>query len=203
MAITNGYATRAQAKERLDIDGTTFDELIDRLITTASRAIDRLCGRRFYSTSGTRYETAEHEGLVILTDDLLSVTTLRTDNDADDVYETLWTPDDYRLEPVNASFEGKPYTSIRLKHAGAEAFPISVRNGVEIVGSWGHNATDAYPADVNEACLMIQARLFERRHVPLGIVGMPEAGVALWVKNQDPDVLMLLEPYTRWALGAA
>jgi len=48
MAITNGYATLAEIKAYMSISDTTDDSLLENLVESASRSIDRIANRRFY-----------------------------------------------------------------------------------------------------------------------------------------------------------
>lgn len=191
MSITNGYATLAELKTYLGITDSVDDTNLEAAVEAASRAIDFECRRVFYATSATRYFTAEAGDLLVLPDDLLSVTTLKTDDDADRVYETTWATTDYDLEPVNST----PYTRVHLSPLGRYAFPTQ-RRGVEIVGSWGHNATGAYPDAVNQACLLMASRYFKRKDAPFGVTGTPEIGL-MRIPAKDADVRALLAPFRR------
>lgn len=192
MAITNGYATLAEIKARLSIPTatTTDDAILEAVVEAASRSIDAATGRVFYATTATKYYTAD-DGNLLFVDDLITVTTLKTDADGDRTYEDTWATTDYDLEPYNTS----PKVQIRLAPNGARYFP-STRKGVEIAGSWGYNATGSYPDMINEATLIQAARLFKRKDSPFGIIGTPETGVARLPKL-DMDVRQLIQPFVR------
>ena len=157
------YATIEEVKRVLWPRGETPDDLeeerIQRLLTATSRSIDDYTGRRFYTTSSdeTRYFTFDPDEVdgSLWVGDLLSVTTLKTDDEADRTYGTTWTTDDYDLLPANAALDSEPYTHVRRSPLGDYSFPSTVK-GVQIVGLFGYsNVTD--PADtiaiVKEACL--------------------------------------------------
>lgn len=202
MAITNGYATLAELKARLNITDTSEDTILEAVIEAASRSIDSETGRVFYAASETRYYTAE-DYTVLFVDDLLEVTSLKSDINADRVYETEWTTTDYDLEPYNArsaTGEKVPYTRVRLAPYSTRSFP-TVRKGVEIVGSWGYCATGSHPKAINEACLLMAARLFKRKDAPFGVLANPEFG-AINLPRLDPDVRLLIRPYVRPTIGA-
>jgi hypothetical protein len=130
------------------------------LVEAVSRAIDDYCGRRFYAATQTRYYTANrHERLLV--DDLLSITTLKTDDDSDGTFETTWTVSDYLLAPYNAQQESQPqpYWRIEVAPDGDYWFPAGTRRGVEIAGSWGFSSST--PDVVENACLF-QAALEHR-----------------------------------------
>jgi len=197
MAITNGYATLAEVKARLGINDSNEDSVIEATIEAASRLIDQATGRVFYATTATRYFTAADPDLLFLPDDLLSVTTLKTDEDGDRTYEITWAATDYDLEPYNAT----PYTRIQVAPRGTRTFPPT-RRGVEIVGSWGYNATGSYPDMVNEACLILAARYYKRKDSPFGTTGTAEYGI-MRLSKTDPDVAGLLRGFVRPGIGVA
>lgn len=204
MAITNGYCTLKQIKEALsgNMGGftTTTDDDLQRVIEAASRAIDTYTGTRFYAASETRYYTAKFHDLIVV-DDLLSVTTLKTDDDDDGTYENTWTSSDYRLEPVNASLDGLPYRMIRTKVNGDYSFPTSVDAGVEIAGSFGFSSTT--PARVAQAAVLLAMRLWRRKDAIFGVAGAPAVGVQVIVAEiqQDQDVKFLLDEINPRAVG--
>lgn len=137
--MINLYATRAMIKDRLTIADTVDDSDIDAALAAVSREIDRYCGRHFYAETRTRYFSARRADRVRV-DDLLSLTSLATDRDNDRLYSDVWTATDYELEPVNAPLESppEPYLSIYAAPDGDYSFPIGVRRGVKVVGSWGY-----------------------------------------------------------------
>lgn len=193
MTITNGYATLLELKERLfptGLSDTHDDPALEQVITGVSRWIDAYCRRRFYAASETRYFTAADRKLCFV-EDLLTVTTLSTDEDGDRTYETTWTATDYDLEPYNAALEGQaaPYTHIRVAPNGTHYFP-STRKGVKIVGSFGYASTT--PPLVKEACLLQSIRTFKRKDAPFGVAGSAEMGQLVVIPKLDPDVAMML-----------
>lgn len=192
MAITNGYCTLDEFKTRADIVGSTDDTMLETMIEAASRMIDGWCGRSFYEdTAQTRYYTPEAFDVLALPDDLVSITTLKTDEDADRVYETTWTTDDYDLEPNTA-----PYQRIYPSLIGDYMFPTH-RKAVQIVGTFGYSAV---PHAVREACLLQTMRLYKRKDAPFGVAGTQDAGQLQTISAIDPDVKQQLMPYRRLAL---
>jgi len=144
--------------------------------------------------SETRYYTAEWYDLLMLPDDLLSISTLKTDDNADGTYNITWTTDDYVLEPRNASLNGEPYRQIRInRKIGDYSFPINVYDGVEIAGSWGY--ASSAPAPIKEACLLLAHRLWKRKDAIFGTAGAPVIGGVQIVQakiEQDRDIMALL-----------
>jgi hypothetical protein len=92
------YATVDSIKESLTLTGqTNIDPVIARQLETASRAIDKACGRVFYpigtvASPATRYFTADWRDYCLHIGDTQSIATLTLDYDGDGTYETTWTP---------------------------------------------------------------------------------------------------------------
>jgi len=192
------YTTTAKVKARLGITDHDDDTALGNVITASSRWIDRYCNRRFYASSETRYYTAV-DWQTVFVDDLLSITTLKTDDDADRTYSATWTTTDYDLMPFNVALaEAQPYTWIQVAPEGDYTFP-KVAKGVEIVGSFGHNATASHPLEIEEACNLLAMRLWKRKDAIFGVAGPQAMGVQLIQAKieQDRDVLTLLDPYRR------
>ncbi len=201
MAITNGYATLVEIKARLGIvTGDTADDTkLESVVEGISRAIDNHCGRRFYldASDATRYFTAEFADL-LYAGDLVSVTSLFTDEDGDRTYERTWATTDFDLDPPNAALDSWPYTSIATTPKGLYAFPVGIRKGVKLVGKWGWPAV---PKPISEACLLAGEKLFKRKDAIFGVVGSPEMGVLKQMMRDDPDLAILLEPYVWFDIG--
>lgn len=137
--MTHAYATLTTLKTRLGISGTGDDTTLRLLLEATSRMIDKWCRRHFYALSATKYEDGI-DGRLFLSDDLLSVTTLKTDEDGNAVYENTFTTADYLLYPLN----GSPKTAVALSHdSGYSHFASGVRKGVEIAGLWGYGDGDS------------------------------------------------------------
>jgi len=198
MAITNGYCTLNELKAALRITDNTDNTLLENCIEAASRRIDGYCGRYFYQQNATVKIFARNELQVFLRDDLVSVTTLKTDNAGDMTFSTTWTANtDYALEPYNADLLDIPY--YRITAVGGKTFPFFVvpaLPGVEVTGVWGYPAV---PDDVREACVLLAARGFARYNSALGVVGF--ADMAVQVRAVDPDVRDYLNRYVKMGIG--
>lgn len=195
MAITNGYCTLAELKDRLDITNNDDDAQLDLIVTGVSRFIDEDRGRRFYAATETRYFTAGSP-IMCIVDDLLSVTTLKTDEDADGTFEQTWTASDYILAPYNANLDGKAYTYVERAPLGDYSFPTN-RYGVEIAGSFGYSSTT--PAAIKEACLLVSMRVWARRKNIFGVTGSADLGTVTAVASlyADGEVKALLNSVKR------
>lgn len=191
------YATVAQLKGRLKIKTTETgeDTLLQEMLDGAAGAIELWTGKRFAPVAETRYY-ASQDGRSVDVDDLLSVATIATDLDLDGVYETTWSPADFRLLPVNAALDGRPYRQVVARAAGARRFPTAEAS-TRIVGSWGYAA--AVPVPIREATLRMGQRLYGLKDAWLGLGGARETGFSS-VIPRDKDLQDLLEPYRAWVI---
>ena len=193
MTITNGYATLAELKLKLDIPvaTTTLDTEMEDVIMASSRAIDNYCNRRFYKSSVDEiFYFTPISGRMCYIDELVSLTTLKTDDDFDGTYETLWTTTDYNLIPYNDN----PKTCIETTVMGQYWFSPMLQKSVEVVGKFGFPSV---PYDIKLACLIWAARLQKRRDAILGIAGTTQFGQVKLIDVMDPDVKQILRAYVR------
>lgn len=205
MAITNGYCTLAELKAHIAADGgATFsasnDTNMEIAIEAVSRWLDNHFGTSFYARTETRYYTAEWPDLLHI-DDLLTVTTLKTDENDDGTYEITWTTSDYILEPRNAAAgsQPKPYRQIRRSTSGDYSFPAAVPYAVEIAGTWGYSTAANQPKEIKQATLLMAHRLWRRKDTIFGIAGAPALGVTVIQARiqADSDIMLLLEGVDR------
>ena len=195
MAITNGYATLAEYKARHNLDHADQDDMLESIITTVSRLIDGIRGERFFTTDSdeTRYFSAEDTDLLFPPLKIVSITTLKTDNDNDGTYEYSWTEDtDFYLKPYNASLDGEPYRWIETAPNGSYSFPKGVKKGVEIAGKFGWSSAPSY---ISEACYLGTARIMQRQNTPLGVSAAAALGqlqVQVDKLRNDPDFMSLV-----------
>lgn len=144
MANYGTYCDLTKLKAALIITDTADDALLLRALEAASRWIEGEVDRYFYTVTETRYYTAKR-GSYLIVDDLLSVTTLKTDDDGDRTYENTWAATDYDLEP----YQGFPKTKISITPTGDYTFP-TVTKGIEIAGIWGYGSgTTATPYETS------------------------------------------------------
>lgn len=198
MAITNGYCTLAEVRQLLGYSNvleTTSDALIEKVIEAASRAIDGWCNRRFYTTDAdeTKYYTAKHYNVLFPEEDIVSITTLKTDEDGDGIFEITWATTDYLLLPFN-----QPYKNIiEVDPEGDYTFP-DTKKGVQIVGKFGYCAIADRPSEITTFCMLLAVRLFKRMsEAPFGVMGFSETGQSTVIPSDDPDAKMLIGKYRR------
>lgn len=201
MAWAPDYCTTEELKSHLRITDAADDTLLAVAITAASRAIDQSCNRqfgltdpaaaRYYSYNG--YQIDGHDCLEI--NDVMTITdlVLKVDRDDDGTFEeTLTVNTDFRLYPLNAAADGRPWTHLLTDKD--TSLPTGLRS-VEIVAKWGWSAV---PPLVKEAALVQAARFFQRRNAPFGVAGSPDLGSELrLLARVDPDVAVMLASVTR------
>jgi len=198
MAAKN-YCEKDQLIARLIAENATPSEqdtqVMEMVVEGVSRAIEAWCGRRFYAVvDEVRYYTAEFSDELFI-DDCLAVKELKTDEDGDRVYEVTWASSDFDLLPENAALEKTPYTLLATAPDGKYAFPVGVRRGVKVIGTFGY--AEVTPGQVREAALIQCARIFKRRDTPFGVAGNADLGELRVIPKLDQDVEWMLTPLKR------
>jgi hypothetical protein len=194
MAITNGYATLAELKAVMRIPSvdTLDDSLLETSIEAASRQLDGFCERVFYSTSATRV-FVPNDSYVCETDDIVSITTLKTTSDGEG-FDTTWAVTDYQKEPLNGTAGGIVTPTTQLRAIDDFLFPVFGGEAtVQVVGTFGWSAV---PIAIKQATLMLAQRQFKRYDSPLGVAGVGDLGV-MRISRIDPDVQALVSPFRR------
>lgn len=193
---TFDYITLANLKAFIgNIPDTDDDTALNQAIDAACEQINGYCMRRFdLQSNKTRYYTPEFSDMAFF-DDLVTATAFQTDEDADGLYESSWSSEDYFLLPYNAAEEGEPYTCAEVnRHLGSYAFPVGVQRGLRITGNWGYATV---PLAIQQATTILAARLFRRNKAAFGVVGSAEMGQVMVIPKLDPDVIQLIDPYRR------
>lgn len=192
------YCTPEQVKSRTGITDTIDDREILAACRSVSRWIDEHCDRTFARREVT-LQLTPCGPYAVETPDIVSVTTLKTDDDADGVYETTWSASDFELQPVGAStlLEARPYTSIAA--VGSRLFPVTYGRGrraraeAAAVAGWS-----ALPAAVNEAAAILAGDYLALGGMKFGVAGYGEYG-AVRARISSP-ALAMLAPYRRYPI---
>lgn len=195
------YCTPEQLKSRTGISDSLDDREILAVCRSVSRWIDEYCDRTFARRSATKlFEACGPYSIQV--DDLVSVTTLKTDDDGDGVFETTWSTTDYELQPVNApaQLESRPYTSIAA--VAGRVFPIAYsRYGrvprAQVVGVWGWSSL---PPAVSEAAAILASDYLALGGMKFGVQGFD--GYAVRARLSTP-ALSMLGPYRRYPVLVA
>ena len=184
MAITNGYATLAEIKAYMSISDNTDNDLLENLVESASRSIDRIANRRFYldATASARLYRA-YSNIFVFVDDIGTTSNLvvAIDENGNGTYsKTLTLNTDYILDPLTSPSLNRPYTQLTMV-SNTESWPIfpgltsnGLRPGVQVTARWGWPSV---PDDLNMACLILTADLYKRKDAPGGILGLGDLGV--------------------------
>lgn len=177
MSITNGYATLAQIKNRLNITSTSDDTMLEEAVESASREVDNFCGRRFYAdAAATARVFYPVNGCRVLVDDFYDLASLQiaVDNDDDGVYETLLSGG-YVLKPLNGVVDGEagwPYWKIDA--VGGLSWPTwSGRPPIQVTAKWGWSAV---PKPVYQATLLVATANYKLKDVAFGTAGVGDIG---------------------------
>lgn len=190
----NDYITLAELKNTAELVGFSFADYDAQMaITAASKGIDEYTGRVFYASSGTQQMFYEWKGeRCIETDDIVSLGTVQVDFDRDGTYETTWVANtDFKLEPYNASFRGKPYEELGLLPRASYVRPVWYPALIRVTGTFGWPAV---PAQVKQATTIMATRLLRRaREAPFGVVGLGVDNTAVRISKVDVDVAFLLD----------
>jgi hypothetical protein len=201
MAIVNGYCTLAELKAALRVSDSIDDSLLELAIESASREIDGTCERFFYNTSGTQIY-APHNFYLVQTNDIVSVTSVKTSTDGVTFGQTLRTSD-YQLEPLNNIAGGlvTPFTQMRavgdyLWPAYSPQTIFHLEASVQVTGTFGWASV---PTAIRQATVILAMRIFKRLDAPLGMI-TNDLG-SMRVGRFDPDVEALVAPFRRLSAG--
>jgi hypothetical protein len=130
----NLYANLEDIKALMAIEGAEHNSQLFRSLEMASRQVDKLTDRHFYCYDGTKYYDGAGSKMW-LPNDILSITTLKLDEDGDGTFESTLAATDYFLYPLNA------YPKIRLEtntNGDYSGFASGVSKGIEIIGVFGY-----------------------------------------------------------------
>lgn len=190
------YCTPAMLKSRTGISDNLDDAEILSACRSVSRWVDTHCDRVFARRSVTlQIDTCGQYSLPI--PDVVSVATLKTDDDADGVFETTWSASDYEVQPVNAAvqLEPRPYTSIAA--VGGRLFPVRYnvpgrqpRAQLVCVGGW-----PSLPAGVSEGSAILATDYLAAGGTKFGVIGFE--GFAMRARL-NPLALSMLAPYRKY-----
>jgi hypothetical protein len=198
MAITNGYSTLAQVKAALRITDSVDDTLLEMAVESASRAIDQYTNRIFYNAGTAVRYYAPTDSLNVQIDDLITLTSLQTMDDDEQVYDTTWDTDDYQLEPLNGYADGLSLPFNHIRAIGDYTFmTLNGEATVKVTGTWGFASV---PIQVTQATVIQASRIYKRLDSPLGIIS-GELGSIRVGSRIDPDVAQLVDSYRVIRMG--
>ena len=168
----------------MSISDNTDNDLLEDLVESASRSIDRIANRRFYldATASARLYRA-YSNIFVFVDDIGTTSNLvvAMDENGNGTYsKTLTLNTDYILDPLTSQSLNRPFTQLTMV-SNTESWPIfpgitsnGLRPGVQVTARWGWPSV---PDDINMACLILTADLYKRKDAPGGILGLGDLGV--------------------------
>jgi len=203
MAITNGYCSLADVKAAARITDSIDDTLLELSIESASREIDSYTERVFYSTGGTPVARVyiPQDIYLVETDDIISVTTVKSDSAGDGTFDITWTATDFQLEPLNGRAGGIDTPATRIRAIGDYLWPVyeprnvnSNQASVQVTGVFGFATV---PTAVRQACILSALRQYKRYESPTGVLGFSDLGAVRVGTKLDPDVERMIQPYRK------
>jgi len=202
LAIVNGYATLSDVKAAARITDTIDDGLLEMAIESSSRDIDAYTERVFYSTGATAVARVyiPQDIYLVETDDIISVTTLKSDSTGNGTFDVTWAASDYQLEPLNGRAGGIDTPATRIRAIGDYLWPVyeprnvnSNQASVQVTGVFGFASI---PSAIKQATILASLRAYKRYESPTGVLGFSDIGVVR-VGRLDPDVERLVSPYRK------
>ena len=202
MAIVNGYATLADVKAAARITDDIDDSLLETAIESSSRDIDAYTERVFFNTGATAVTRIYiPENIFLLeTDDIISVTSIKSDTTGEGGFDQTWATTDYQLEPLNGIVGGIATPFTRIRAVGDYLWPIyeprdinAGQASVQIVARFGFASI---PSAIKQATILSSLRAYKRYESPTGVLGFSDMGVVR-VGRLDPDVERLIQPYRK------
>ena len=190
------YATLAEFKSSIGVTDSVDDTPLQSCLDAADQLINNYVDTKVgfgVTTSQTRYYTAERFDFV-LTDPIVTVTTLATDINGTGSYSQTWSANDYVLAPRNAALDSRPYTEIDTSPFSTAQlnFPTGYLE-IKVVGTFGWPSV---PAAVKQASLIQAGAIWSSRTAPFGVIGSQDlGGVLRMAAALHPEARILLEPY--------
>ena len=203
MAITNGYTTLNAMKSYLSISDNSDDTILETMVESASRSIDRIANRRFYlDANATSRQYRAYNDVFAYVDDIGTTSSLvvAMDEDGDGTFETTLTLNtDFILDPLTAPSLSRPYTQLTMVNT-TYTWPIfpgmfsnGLRPGVQVTARWGWPSV---PDDIEMACQILTADLYKRKDSPGGVLGLGDLG-AIRMSPLGRDVTAMVRAYKK------
>lgn len=188
VAIGGAYATRDELKRRQAIpDGNTYlDSDLDDALMTASRQVDRYCGRQFGRAEVASARTFPVGRTGVDTDDFWTTDGLM-------VGAAVWTAEStsYTLEPVGGIVDGVAGWPYRRLEGAFWVWPglAAGTSTATVTAKWGW---EDVPAEVKSATLMLAAEELKLKDTPFGVAGFGDYAIRV---RSNPKVAERLAPF--------
>lgn len=207
--MPNDYATAAEFREHVPDFGldATYDTLVGKLLTRASRLIDLYTRRHpgAYKTDADEIRYFNGSKTILLDiDELAALPTsiavaeggiVDTDAGTGGEY-TTWATTDYWMVDPNALKYGIPFNGVKINlMTGTKASWYNYFRGVKITGKFGYSV--ATPPIIQEATLVQVGRWFKRGQAGFSeVAGSTQFG-ELRYKELDPEVKAIVQALER------
>jgi len=201
------YATYEEMKTEINLVDARKPERgnIERLLDSASAAIDRFCNRplgfvaltvaaaKVYPGSGKPYQ---------LIDECVTITAVAVKDSVSDAAYTAWLATDWTActgDYNYPDFNSTPYTMLLCTANGDYSVFSSGRMAdrwqaptVQVTARWGYALT--VPDQIKTATIMQAARWFKRLQGSMSdALASGELGRLLFLQKLDPDIAMILK----------
>jgi hypothetical protein len=149
--------------------------MLENIVEAVSRWIDAYCGRIFYVTGSETRVYTPTTPLLTITDDIVSITSVKIDTGSR-AYGTTLASTDYDTIPYNTGVKVTPIMGLTITPNGAYSFYPSITKSVQIVGTFGVPSGCTWLEQVREACEIWAAYVYKMKDAPLGVTGTSALG---------------------------
>jgi len=194
---TSAASVRSMVTDSNMTTDTSYDSMLGVLITSASRMIDKFVGgwdNYFIADSADTIRYFDGNGdKVLYIDPFISITKLEVVESGGVAAAdyTEWTENtDYITIPYNRL----PKRGLQIERFGNKSNFYRYQKGIKVTGKFGYSAI--VPDDIANACRIQVLRWFMRAKSAYQDASASAAsGQVMYMKELDPDVKMLLQPY--------
>ena len=194
---TSAASVRSMVTDSNMTTDTSYDSMLGVLITSASRMIDKFVGgwdNYFIADSADTIRYFDGNGdKVLYIDPFISITKLEVVESGGVAVAdyTEWTENtDYITIPYNRL----PKRGLQIERFGNKSNFYRYQKGIKVTGKFGYSAI--VPDDIANACRIQVLRWFMRAKSAYQDASASAAsGQVMYMKELDPDVKMLLQPY--------
>jgi hypothetical protein len=210
--VTVKYATVAEIKAALPNDSwsSAFDAALDQALIWASRDVDEYLGRApgAFAASATSVKYFNGSGKVKLFVPEMAAAPTEVAVAEGGVIDgaggtggtyTVWSTQDYFLEPLSALDDVKPYTQLVIDRLnGSKTSWYKFRKAVKITAAWGYCTTSGSVPQVNKATIIQAMRHYKRGRQGYEDVGAIQSLAQMrYVKAYDREMKALIEHMRR------
>lgn len=181
MAIGDPYVPLPEMKHYMGIDTTNINEdtKLGWALASTTAGINLICGRQFNKAGAVtqrRYHTKSCDWATVADFHTETGLVIATDDDGDGVFETVWSPSDYELEPLDGIVDDQPgWPWWKIHAVGSRRFPSRNRRAsLRVATDWGWATV---PEPVKTACRIVAEETWKLKDAPFGVAGFEEFGV--------------------------